>query len=64
MTVFNARLLHYPYSLIDQNRAFMQDWLYDELGLTIDRLMLLLIGFCIVMLSMLRLADRQSSSTC
>lgn len=64
MTVITVLLMHYPYFLIDQNRAFRQDWLYDELGLTTDRLMLLLIGLCIALLLLLRLAGRQFSSTC
>jgi hypothetical protein len=64
MTILTAILWCYPYFMTDQTHTFIQDWLYDELGLTTDHLMLLLIGLCIALLSLLRLAGSQSSDVC
>ncbi len=64
MTVLTAMLRCCPYFLIEQNHTFIQDWLHEELGLTTDSLMLLLIGLCVALLSLLRLARSRSSDVC
>lgn len=64
MTVLTTMLRCYPYFLIEQNYTFVRNWLYVELRLTTDSLMLLLIGLCVALLSLLRLARSRSSDVC
>ena len=61
MTVLTTLLVYHPYFLIDQNRTFIQDLLFDESGLTTDCLILLLIGSCITLVALLHLVCSRSN---